>query len=157
VELNNQCVFKGGIALGNIESSLEIKTFARARLDPPADVPLSFSLAWIYNGLPGYEAHSRTILPLIAFGGRVAGIAFGSSFRFTSFFGEPALFEPELSFLAYINFVNNKKLLFGISCANFDDFNAGNTGTYSLRLNNEVRFNKQWSLTNELRRAEAST
>ena len=150
VELNELYAFKGGLSLGELAGGLDIKSFTQGKIGPLFTMPLHFSLAWIYNGLPAYEVHSHTALPVVSLNGKWAGIAVGIGLRFTSFFGEPALFESMLSFSVYANFVNNKRLRLGVSWANFDDFYAGNMGAYSLRLNSVIRANEQWSFINDI-------
>ena len=149
VELNNKFTFKGGFLYGKTNYDTDIKAFTGARFDPWADKPLNLSLSYIYNGLPEYEVHSHTILPVISYNAKWAGIGVGTSFRFTSFFGEPAVFESLLSFSGYVNFINNEKLRLGISCANFSDFHAGNMGSYSLGLNSVIHINRKWSVIND--------
>jgi len=151
LELNSRCTFSGGISLGKAEGITDIKLFTAARVDPLEGKPLHLTLGYIYNGLPEYEAHSHTILPVVAYNAKRAGIAIGMGLRFTSFFTEPALFESMLSFSGYFNFINNETLCIGINCANFDDFSVKNMGAYSFGLNSSVRLNGQWSLINELR------
>jgi hypothetical protein len=150
LELNKLYTFSGGISLGDIDGEIDIKTFAQGRIGPLFDVPLYFSLAYIYNGLPAYENHSHTILPLAAFYGRWAGIGIGPGLRFTGFFGGKPLFESMISFAAYVNFVNNKRLCIGIGLANFSDFYAGTMGAYFLSLNSLILLNEHWSLINNI-------
>jgi hypothetical protein len=158
MELNNRFTASGGIALGVPGKSIEAKTlvcasfrpFAGMQAEIPAEVPLEISLAYVYNGLPAYQSHAHTILPLVSYNGERAGIAVGPGLRFTSFFGEPALFESILSFRAYACFLKKENFLLGIRIANFSDFYVGNMGSYSLCLYSAIRFNEQWSLTNEL-------
>ena len=150
IELNNICSFRGGFLLGTTKYYTDIRFFTDAALAPWAKIPLRFSLAYIYNGLPQYKAHAHTILPVVSYNGKWAGIGAGVAFRFTSFFRETALFESILSFSGYVNFVNNEKLRIGICCANFNDFYAGNMGAYSLSLYSAVHINKQWSIINDI-------
>ena len=149
VELNNKITFKSGFLYGKTQYDTDIKVFTGARYDPWANLPLNFSLSYIYNGLPDYDVNSHTILPVISYNAKWVGIGIGTSFRFTSFFGEPVVFESVFSFSGYVNFVNNEKLCIGISFANFSDFNAGNMGSYSLGLNSEIYIDRQWSVINE--------
>ena len=150
VELNELYTFKGGLALGGTGDSFDIKTLIHSRIGPLFNLPLYFGLAYIYNGLPVYEAHSHTILPLVYFSGRWAGISLGPGLRFTRFFGETTIFESIISFSAYVNFIDREKLRMGIGLANFGDFIANNMGAYSLSVNSLFRFNKQWSMINNL-------
>ena len=150
VEFNELYAFKGGISLGGTGDSFDIKTFTQGRIGPLFNIPLYFSLAYIYNGLPAYETHMHTLLPAASLNGRRAGITIGPGLRFTRFFGESALFESMLSFSAYVNFINNEKLRLGLSWANFSDFFAGTMGSYSLRVNSVIALNEHWSLINDL-------
>jgi hypothetical protein len=156
VELNHWMQFKAGISLGWAEGITEIKIFNNARFNllkkwtqgPLGLLGLGFS--WMYNGLPEYEAHSHTLLPVIYYNAKYGGISIGPSFRFTSYFNEPAIFHPTLSISVYANFVNNEKLRIGVSLANFNDFQANNFALYSLCFNSAVRINSRWSILNEL-------
>ncbi|MDR2553595.1 MAG: hypothetical protein LBD31_10600 [Treponema sp.] len=125
------------------------KAFAGGEAALPISLPLYAGLAYIYNGLPGYEIYSHTLLPLMSLKGRWAGIALGPGFRFTEFFGEPPVFESMISFSAYVNFLDREKLRLGLRCANFNNFNAGNMGAYFINLNSTVYLTKQCALINE--------
>ena len=150
MELNDRYTVKGGLSLGNMEDGVDIKTFTKGGIGPLFGTPLRFDLAYIYNGLPAYETHTHTLLPVASFNGRWAGIAIGTGLRFTRFFGEPSFFESMLSFSVYVNFIDKEKLRIGMSWANFNDFFAGTMGSYSLGLNSAVTLNEQWSLANDI-------
>jgi hypothetical protein len=150
LELDSRYTLKGGISLGLAKDITDFRGFTSAAFNTPFLKQLNFSLAFIYNGLPEYDAHSYTILPLVSFNAKWAGISLGTALRFTSFFGEPAIFESVLSVSAYANFINDKALLLGISCANFNEFKAGNMGDYSFCVNCAVRLTERWSITNVL-------
>lgn len=149
IELNDLYTFRGGLSLGAAGGSFDIKLFTRFEAGPVFKV-LRFSLAYVYNGLPGYGAHTHTLLPLVSVNGRWAGISIGPGIRFTRYFGETTVFESVLSLWGYVNFVNNDKLVIGISAANFTDFYVGNMGSYSIRLNSLLRINDQWAIINDL-------
>ncbi|MCL2244724.1 MAG: hypothetical protein FWC03_09710 [Treponema sp.] len=150
LELNNSFTVKSGFSAGFAQGITDIKIFTNTGIEPFEIIPLKFSLAWNYNGLPEYEAHTHTIQPVISYNTDRAGIAAGVSLRFSSFYGESALFESILSFSVYYNFINNESLRIGISCANFNDFSAGNMGSYSLAVNSEVNINSNWSIINDI-------
>ena len=150
MELDNRFTFRGGVSLGLSRDITDIRGFTSAGLSPLFLKQLQFTLAYIYNGLPEYSAHSHTILPVVSFNGKWAGIGIGPGLRFTSYFGEPALFESVLSFSGYVNVINNKTMLMGISCANFNEFSVRNMGAYSLNFYSSVRINQNWSVINEL-------
>jgi hypothetical protein len=150
VELNKRLKFRTGISLGRAEDITDIRIFANARFGLPVKWPLGLGLSWIYNGLPEYEAHSHTVLPVFYYNAKYGGITIGPGFRFVSFFKEPAIFEPTLSIMVYANFINNDKLRIGISLANFNDFQIRNFALYSLCVNSAVRINCRWSVLNEL-------
>ena len=151
VELNNRCAFRSGISLGKTEDDADIKMFTGIRYYPLKKIPLQVSMAYMYNGLPLYQTHSHTILPVFSFGSGRAGIAVGPGFRFTAFLGEPAVFESLVSFSGYFNFINRETLDIGVSCANFGDFYAGNIGAYSFGVNSMVRANRQLAITNRIK------
>jgi len=150
LELNNRLALKTGFSIGWAEGITDIKIFTGARLGFSAKWPLGLGLSWVYNGLPEYKAHSHTLLPCLSWNAKYWGIAIGPSLRFTSFFKEPAIFEPTLSVGAYANFVNNEKLRIGVIIANFNDFQAQTFGFFSLCFNSAVRINRCWSVLNEL-------
>jgi hypothetical protein len=150
VELNHRMKFKAGFSLGWAEGITEIKIFNNARFNLLKKWPLGLGLSWMYNGLPEYEAHSHTLLPVIYYNAKYGGISIGPGFRFTSYFNESVIFQPTLSISVYANFVNNEKLRIGVSLANFNDFQANNFGLYSLCFNSAVRINSRWSILNEL-------
>ena len=150
VELNKWYALKSGFSLGNTGGGSDIKAFVRNQIGPLFNHPLHFSLAYIYNGLPDYETHMHTLLPLVAFYGRWAGIAFGPGLRFTSFFGEKPLFESMLSCAVYVNFVNNQRLCIGMGLANFSDFSVGTMGSYFHSLNSLIHLSEHWSLINAI-------
>lgn len=60
-------------------------------------VPVNLKFAYTYNGLPDYETHIHTMLPLIQAGWRYFGFSIGETLRFTHFSDGPALFEPILT------------------------------------------------------------
>jgi hypothetical protein len=148
--LNDRYTVKSGFALGNAGEEFDIRLFTAGDAALPVPVPLYFNLGYIYNGLPGYETHSHSILPLVSLRGRWAGIALGTSLRFTTFFDEPPLFESTLSFSGYVNFYLGQTLRLGLRCANFDDFSAGNMGSYFINLNSAIRLNALITLVSEI-------
>jgi len=144
VELFSLLTIQGGIAVGIASDTADIKTSVSFRYAPFMKFPLHFSTAYIYNGLPGYEAHSHTIIPVISFNGRRAGVAAGLGFRFTSYFGEAPIFESIFSFSGYFNFINNEKLCIGINVANYNNFVIRNMGAYSSSLYGMVCIRERW-------------
>jgi hypothetical protein len=156
LELNSRYSFSGGISFGIAHDFTSLNTFAGAEFSPfalsrlQAVKPLNFSLAYIYNGLPGYDVHTHSIQPVVSYKTRQAGASIGPCFRFTSLLGGSVLYEAIFSFSIYFNFINNENLLIGISVSNFDNFNARNTAAYSLNLNSAVRLNDRLMLINKL-------
>ena len=150
LQLNNRYTFNSGFLIGWTKYHTNVQAFTGALIEPWIHLPLGFSLAYMYNGLPTYEAHSHTLLPSVSYNARYGGFSAGTSFRFTSFFREKALFESILSLSAHVNFVNNEKLRIGITIANFSNFSAGNMGSYSLTINSAVQIAARWRLFNDL-------
>jgi len=107
-------------------------------------------LMYNYYGLPGYECHLNSILPLVSLDYPRGGVALGHTFRFTRFFGDVLVFEPVFSWSAYVNFINNERLLLGLKAANFSDFLYGNFGSYYLNLYSATRLNEKLTLINEI-------
>ena len=150
IELNNIFTFRLGFALGKAADSTIINTHTSASIAPFSRIPIYFHLIYIYNGIPDYENHAHSILPLVSYNTARAGISIGPSLRLTSFFDEIAVFEPILSFSMYFNFINNDRLCIGINFANFNDFQTKNFGAYSLILNVLIRLDEKWQIINEL-------
>jgi len=150
LELNSRLAIKTGVSAGRAQDSTDIRTFASARFALLTEWPLGLNFAWMYNGLPEYKAHSHTLLPFLSWNARYGGVAVGPSFRFTSFFNEPAIFEPTLTASIYVNFINDDILRIGAVLANFNDFQARAFGFYSLCVYTAVRINDNWSVLGEL-------
>jgi len=152
IELNGQFGARGGLALGWLDDEFDVKTFASVRYTPFIAVPIKINLAYNYYGLPGpsYNSHTHTLFPYFSFNGKWGGLAVGVSFRFSSFFGEPPIFDTTLSFSGNVNFINDEKFLLGLTIANFNDFYIKNLGAYSIRLNFIIHIDEHWSFSNEL-------
>jgi len=150
IEINNIFNFRLGFSLGKMADSTNINTHTSAAITPFSRIPVGFHIIYIYNGIPDYENHTHTILPLVSFNTARAGISAGLSLRFASFFGEIAQFESILSLSIYFNFINNDKLCLGLGFVNFSDFQAKNFGAYSLKFNTVIRLDDKWQIVNEL-------
>jgi hypothetical protein len=150
VEINSRYAARGGIALGNTGSEFAIKAFAGGQIALFAKFPLYLELHYAFDSIPGYETSSHIITPRLSLNGKRAGFSLGTAFRFTRFFDDPAIMEPVLSLSVYVFFYDRGKLRFGMRCANFDDFTAGNLGAYSLSLNSLIRLTGRISLINEI-------
>jgi len=150
IELDNRYTLRGGISSGMTAFYKDINTFINTGYSPFLKLPLNFSVSYIYNGLPEFKAHTHSIMPVVSYNARRAGVSIGSNFRLTSFFGESAIFESILSFYCHFNFINNNALNIGVGCGNFDDFHAKNMGAYSLNLYAAIRPNSCWSIINEI-------
>jgi hypothetical protein len=148
--LNNQYTIKSGLALGTVGINFDIKGFVGGEAAPFADIPVSFGLDYQYNGLPEFENHTHSIVLLASYKRKRAGVSLGHNFRFTTFFGEAAIFEPVFACSVYVFFINNELLQLGLKASNFDDFTSGNIGAYFLNLNSVIRLNKKISLVNEI-------
>jgi hypothetical protein len=159
IELNDHFGAKAGFALGSLDREFEIKVFSSVCYTSLFDIPLNVTLLYNYDGLPGpsYNCHVHSLLPYVSYNGKWAGISVGANFRFTSFFGEPAIFESMLSFSGYVHFITSEKLLAGLRCANFSDFYIKNMGAYSLSLFYNIRITDQWSIANELEFMQAGS
>jgi hypothetical protein len=154
LELNRSFVFEGGLALGQIWDIMDIDAHVSGEFAFPFlrdYVPMNVKLAYIYNGMPDYETHIHTLLPLFSINWRWLGGSLGQTLRFTRFAGNPALFEPILAYRVYVNFYHTEESEVGISLANFDDYAANNLGAYFYVFYNRVRLNPLVSLSNELR------
>lgn len=147
---HNKHSIKGGIALGGVGREFDVKAFTGAEAAVFKRVPFFVSLAYIYNGLPEYETHSHTALPLLSLKWRRAGLSLGPTLRFTTFFGETPLFEPILSFSGYINIIETNSLRLEFRAANFNDFSSDNLGAYYIAVNSRTRLNRSISLINDI-------
>ena len=152
IELNKRYGGKAGLALGWLDEDFEIKAFGSLRFAPLLSIPLNVNLMYNYNGLPGdaYDCHTHSLLPYVSYNAKWAGISLGINLRFTSFFGEKAIFESMLSFSGYVNCVNTEKLLVGFRFANFNDFYIKNMAAYHIGLYYTFRVTEQWSIASEL-------
>lgn len=143
-------ILNSGVAMGTTGNTFDIKCFIYGEAALFANIPVNLSLAYKYNGLPEYDNHSHSIHFTVSFKRQLWGISLGHNFRFTSFFGEPHVFEPILSFLVYVLFINNDNFQLGLTAANYDDFTSGNLSAYFLNLNSVIRLNKKLALINEI-------
>jgi len=150
VNLNDRHTIKTGLALGTVGSTFDIKMFTSGETALFTLVPLFFSLAYKYNGLPEYEYHNHSIPFMASLKWKWAGFSLGYNIRLSSFFGETPVFEPILTASVYAFFINNESLRVGLKTANFNDFTSGNFGAYFLNLNSVIRLNKKISLINEI-------
>ena len=150
IELNEQYFFNAAFSFKFAVAISDIKISTAARYTPFINLPLHFTLQYYYNGLPEYRAHSHTLLPFVAYNADRAGIAIGPGLRFSSFFGNAAVFEPILNFSAYVNFICRENLKIGISIFNFDEWGAGNMGSYSLAIISKFSINENWTLINDI-------
>jgi hypothetical protein len=150
IELNDICKFRSGVLYNKGADTSDINSFFSGKYLPFSKIPLGFSLLYIYNGIPEYETHSHSVLPFISYNTKRIRISLGADFKFTSFFGETAVFEPIISSLLRFYFINNEKFQLGISIGNFSEFYAKGTTAYSYSLNSEIRINNNFLLINEL-------
>jgi hypothetical protein len=151
LELNRRYALIGGLSLWRTADAYELDAAAgfKARLIP-AWPPLSASVSYYLNALPAYELVSHTALPLVAFRFRRGGFALGTALRFSSFFGERAIFEAVPALEGYVHVYDTETFLIRLRCANFDAFTAGNFGAYRLDLDSRMRASKLVSLINSL-------
>jgi len=150
VELNNRYKVRGGLSFGISSFDYDINSFINAGCSPFLKLPLNFSVSYIYNGLPEYEAHTHSIMPIVSFNAKRAGISIGPNFRLSSFFGEPAIFESILSFYVYFNFINNNTLHVGTAWRNYNDFHAKNISAYWLNFYALIRLYANWSIISQI-------
>jgi hypothetical protein len=150
VNLNNRYTVRTGLAMGTVGNAFELKMFVGGEAAPFTRIPLSFSLAYKYNGIPEYEYHNHSLPLLAALKWKWAGFSLGYNFRFSSFFGEPPIFEPVPTASVYAYFINNESLRIGVISANYNDFTSGNLGSYFLNLNSLIRLNGRIYVINEI-------
>jgi hypothetical protein len=153
LELNDRLTLGGGAALGQTGEALDIDLFGRGdyRLPLPIALPLSVGILGTYNGIPDYLIHVHTVLPFLSIQGKWAGLSAGVTLRSTLFDQEPVIFESILAFSGFVNFIQTERIKVGLECANFDNFLAGNMGSYFLNLTSRVYLAKGISLINEIK------
>ena len=150
LELNNRHVIKSGLAMGTTGRVFDIDFFASGETFFNIGIPIYVSLAYKYNGIPGYGNHAHSIPLLISLKWQRAGFSVGPTFRLTSFFGEPVIFESVISISVYVIFIDNDFMRLGLKVANFNDFTNGNFSALFLNLNSVMRLGKRLSLVNEI-------
>lgn len=147
---------RGGGAYGKLGETPEIKAFTSAFIRPfSKSSPWGVKALYIYNDLPDYDVRSHSILSLASYDFQRfrGGVSLGPNFRFTSFFGEPAIFESMISFSWYYDFINNERLRLRGVLGNYSEFFAKNSvglGAASLWVNSEVFITSNWSMVNEI-------
>ena len=141
---------KVGLSLGGAGNAFDMRIFAGGKVDLPIPVPLSLGLSYNYNGLPKYENHVHSLLPLVSLDYPRFGVAVGPNLRFTRFFGESPVFESMISASAYINFFYVEELKVGLEVTNFDDFTYGNFGSYYLKFYSVIPLNEKLLLVNDI-------
>jgi len=150
LELNVRNDARAGIALGKIGDVFELKWFAGLATAPFASIPVRFAVGYIHNAIPDYEYRSDSLRLLISLERRRWGFTAGPAFRFSSFFGEPSVFEPDMSWSFHAFFINNEFMRLGLRIANFDDFVSRNMGNHFYNLNILVRLSQRITLVNEI-------
>jgi hypothetical protein len=155
IELNENLTLKAGFSAGRAKDISDLNFFTNISFGNitfwlPVIQPIVLSLSYLYNGLPEYETHSHTIHPVISYNTSRIGGSIGAGFRFTSFFNEPAFFEPLLSFYGYVNIINNEKLCLGLGLGNFNYFQVRNLMALSFEINSIIHINNQWSVINDI-------
>jgi len=151
LELNSRHDVRVGIALGKVGDVFEIKWFAGGAVAPFSRIPVRFAVEYLYNGLPAFEYKSDTLRIMTSFEHRRWNAAIGPVFRFSSFFGECAIFEPDLSWSFNVFAINNDTLRLGAGLANFDDFVSRVIGGHFYNINALVRLNQRLALASEVR------
>jgi len=147
VKPHESVFLRGGLSAGKLAGVSNVKAFSSVRAAPFSKIPLQFSLIYNYDGLSEYDVHTHSVLPVVSYNTARVGISYGPNFRFTSFFGEPAQFEPINSFSVHVNAINNEKRRLEVAVGNFGDFYAKNMGAYSLKLNYEAFVTVNLTLT----------
>jgi hypothetical protein len=150
VKLNDNYAIKAGLAMGSVGTVFEIKGFAGGEAALPVSIPLYISLYYNYNGLPDYENHAHSIPLLFSYKGKRAGAVLGINSRFSSFFGEPPVFEPIFCISLYVFLYKTDTLQFKLEVSNFNDFIYKNFGAYFFKLNNIINLSKKFLLINEI-------
>jgi hypothetical protein len=150
LELNGRYTIQGGLSSGNLDDEREINAFGGQKyLLPFSRVSLGINFRYIYNGIPGYDYNSHSLLPFGSIEGKYGGLFLGYILRYTVYRNSPAVFEPVPAYCAYINIINTERISLRMGVANFSPFMAGNLGSYYFTLENLIRLTGQVSLVNE--------
>jgi hypothetical protein len=150
LEFENLFSLQGGIEAGQTGALFDIKTFVSSAVPLPLTIPLSVSLSYIYNGLPGYEAHTNTLLPMVSLKSERMGFALGTTLRFSSYYGSAGIFEVFPAFSWFVLLYGTERLMFSLTGANYYNFAAENFDTLLLSVNNTVAISSSMTVTNEL-------
>jgi len=150
IKLNNLYQLRGGGSVGRSENDIDFNAFLNAAYSPFLTLPLSFSISYIYNGLPEYKDHTHSILPLVSFNNDRAGISLGLNFRFNINPDEDPTFEPIFSFYGYFNFINMDTLHIGMGIGNYNDFHSKYLRELSLRTYISLFLGGNWTISNEI-------
>jgi len=150
VKLNDSYAVKAGLALGSVGTAFEIKGFAGGEMALPVSTPLYIGFSYNYNSLPEYEYHTHSIPLLFSYKGEKFGGVLGFNPRFSSFLGEPPVFELIPFVSLYVFIYKTDILQFKLEASNFNDFTYNNFGAYFLKFNNVINLNQRLSLINEI-------
>jgi hypothetical protein len=150
VTLNNRHAIRGGLALRETTDLYEADAFINGEAALPFSLPVSVGFTYYYNVLPDYAETIHSALPIVSLKGQWAGISLGLNVRFTVPGTDPLVVESILAFSTYVNFFNTEDLRIGLKWANYNDFTAGNMGSYFLNLNSMIRVIPSLALINEL-------
>jgi hypothetical protein len=154
IEFNKSLILSSGIAMGQTWDTFDISAYTSVEYAFPffrKFVPMNFKFAYMYNGLPDFEVHTHTILPLFSLKWKYGGGSIGYIGRFTYFDKEsPALYEPVLAYSVFANFYNTEKATVGVRLSNFDDFSARNLGAYSFYFDNKFNLNEHFSIISNI-------
>lgn len=154
LELNDSFFLGAGIAAGKTWDVFDIDAYAFTEFAFPffrKYLPVNVKFSYIYNGLPAYQTHIHTLLPVFSVNWRWLGFSAGETLRFTCFGGGPAIFEPILAYSVYVSPFNSPGADIRISLANFDDFTANNLGSYFFALNSRFAVGSFVSISSELK------
>jgi hypothetical protein len=155
VEINNYFTMGGGLSLGWMgfatgDSVPAYNAFGKAEYRFPIRFPLELGFLYIYNGMPDYKTDIHTMLPLLSSKWKWAGLSLGTTLRYTAYDRGSPIFEPILAFLVFVNFINTDQMRIGLKIANFNDFLAGNMGSYFLNLYSSIEIGRRLYFINEV-------
>jgi hypothetical protein len=150
LEFNNRYTIQGGLSSGRLDDEMEINAFVGQKyLLPISWVSLGINFRYIYNGIPGYDYNSHSLIPFGSVERKDGGLLLGRALRYTVYGDSPAIFEPVLAYYVYINIINGKRIRLSIGVANFSPFMAGNFGNYYFTLESLIRLTGRIALVNE--------
>jgi hypothetical protein len=155
LSLNDIFIMTGGFSAGGNYRYDETNAIASMELSfgflrPHFFKHLFFGFFYQFEEFPNFEMHCDSIVPALAFKGKIGGIAIGWRRMWTSYYGEYPIDEAVLAFRTYLYVINARHFSFDVIFANYDLFYMGSYGAFYLGLNTVCKINDNVSINNDL-------